>query len=74
MSSELFVIIVLLVYILVKEVFYYTQLQKLVNKLMSRSYFEYEQAEAINAPPPKEKEIKINLKEYEEREDLGRIF
>ena len=53
-------------YCLLRELFYLYSVQKLVNKLMSRSYYEYNQAVKFEPQKPQ-----MKFKEEDEVEDLG---
>lgn len=50
MSNELLCIIVLFVYTLIREVVFWYNTQKLLNKIMSRNYHEYTSAQEIYKP------------------------
>lgn len=57
MSESLIVIIVLVALLVWREAMHYIQVQKLINKLMSRNYHEYETAMGYNKPKEKEKPV-----------------
>lgn len=56
----------LLAFIIIREAFYQYTMNKLLNKAMSRSYFEYKQADQLK--PEDKKENKIV---EDDPEDLG---
>jgi len=58
--------VALLIYCMVREVFFVYTINKLVNKVMSRNYHEYRVANELTIPEPK-----TPLEEYPE--DLGQL-
>lgn len=57
---------ILVAYILGREAFFYYQTHKLINKLMSRNYWEYERAK--NPEPENVKPNQVNDEPLEEPE------
>lgn len=65
---ELTIIVVLLSYTIVREIMFAYQTNKLINKLMSRNYYDYKITEQSTKPV----EDKIHQKiEDDEPEDMG---
>lgn len=60
----------LLAIIIFQAVFYYRLIQKLTDKLMSRDFVEYKQAEAMDKQP---KEKRIKIEDTAAIEDLGTL-
>lgn len=74
MNAELIIIGFLLGFILVRELFFMWNTQKLTNKIMSRSYYDYRVAEVV----PDNEAGKgfygdLKVKEDVDSEDIGRI-
>ena len=57
------VVVTLLVYTLLREILFYYQSQKLINKLMSRNYHEYRVTEQVGKPKPQTVQLKPELTE-----------
>ena len=71
MSNETILIIALIIYAVAREIFFFIQVHKLINKLMSRNYWEYTRAGAGPLPdiaPSK------NVEKPEDFDDLGVLF
>lgn len=60
--------IVVCIYAIVREIIFYITFQKLVNKLMSRNFYEYNQSLDVNKPRTGKK---VELKESEGPDELG---
>lgn len=62
--------IALLAVIVLQQLFYMRQVQKLVDKLMSRNYAEYSQSEKFQKTEPR-----VNINQFEEPlEDINRVL
>lgn len=68
-TALLLVISVLLVFIIYQGLFFTRQVNKLVDKVMSRDYVTYVQAEGLKKEPKVEHRVKIEPEEVPE--DLG---
>lgn len=66
--SESQIILFLIFYIFVREVFFLYSTQKFVNKIMSRSYYEYQQSKQIEPVQPPVRKF-----DNDEPEDLGTL-
>lgn len=72
MSERLF-LYVLVGYTVIREIFYWITTQRLINKLMSRNYFEYQQANHVGTPPSPQNPYAENGDELEDFAALGGI-
>lgn len=71
MTIEFYVIIFLLGFILVREVFFTVTIRELTNKIMSKSYYEYKASDALPLQSSSEKEPKVlDLSEAEDFNSL----
>jgi hypothetical protein len=66
------IVIFLLGFTIIREAIFYYQLNKLVNKIMSKSFYEYKQATQLDKPLEK-KTIKIDPSFNEDMGVLGDI-
>ena len=71
MTIEFYVIVFLLGFILVREVFFTVTIRELTNKIMSKSYYEYKVSDSLPSQIPSEKEPKVlDLTEAEDFNSL----
>lgn len=68
MTPDLPIIVGLLVFVGFREWYWSRQVHKLIDKLMSRNYYEYKQAESPNVPLRSKPDP-----EDEPKEDLGTL-
>lgn len=64
MSLELWICVALAVLLVAQQVFWLANVQRLVNKLTSRNYLEYVQAEVIKSPHPVRKKEQEKTQEF----------
>lgn len=65
-----YIIPIVLIYSAAREIIFIVTVNKLVNKLMSRSYHEYQLAESVGKPPQKA----VVLPHDELFEDFGAVM
>jgi tRNA(His) 5'-end guanylyltransferase len=74
MSFEYFVIVALLVGTGVREYFFWRETQKLINKLMSRNYYDYQYNERVKQEEQAQSgEMRIPVEDVQESE-VGHIL
>lgn len=67
--SETLIIGFLFVYIAVREIFFMYSTHKLVNKIMSHSFYDYQKSVQAGKPVPE----KMVIKDLDEGEDFGAL-
>ena len=60
MTFEHFTIAVLLTFCLVREYMFWQQTQLLINKLMSKNFFDYETSRTMTEPTPEKPKIVLD--------------
>ncbi len=73
MSFEHFVIAALLVSTAVREYFFWRETQKLLDKLMSRNYHDYQYTQQMKPEAPASSELKVPVEDVQEVE-VGHIL
>ena len=68
--TETTIIIVLFGYILAREVFFMYSTNKLVNKIMSHSFYDYQRSLTVGKPEPKKDQIP---NDEDPPEDIGAL-